>query len=791
MMGLSWAARCGRVAVLGGLVASGSLLFGAAGASAANKACPAAKSSTPTSCTFTSGTPLFTVPAGVGSVDVVAVGAAGGSGVGNYDVGAGGQGASVEDKTVPVVPGNILGIYVGTVGQSGASSNSAGIPGGGPGGNDTLDPTSSGWGAGGGGGFSGVVAPNDSPLVIAGGGGGGGESVTSQPAGSGGAGDTGSGGGTGGVGAFGGSAAGGGTATGGGAAGTNNCPNGNSSSATAGSSEQGGAGIDSGSDLVQDYSNGSGGGGGGGFYGGGGGGAGCTLRGAGTAYLNGTGNGGGGGSSYGITGLTNEQATSQPASVTISWAVPTYMKSFGSSGTGNGQFGSPEGIAIDPSNGVMYVADQSHRRIEAFDSGDNFLFSFRTTGPPLGIAGDFSTSPGMLYVTEPGTAGGVQMFDGSGYSYGFVSQVPGSGKPLLTGVAVDPSNQTVYVADSGNNQIDTYNEAGTLQGSFDGSSSGTPLDDPTGVAVDSGAGRVYVSDGQNHRVAVFDTAGNYVSAFGSSGTGAGQFTLPDGVAVQPVTGYVFVVDGTNNRVESFAPDGTYIHSFGEAGSGTGGFKSPWGVAFAPDGSFFVTDSSNYRVQKWGVPGPLASFAISMLKDWTAGTPTRVRVTAFDASGDLIESYHGLTEWQDIDGQLNGNPAPFSHGVSISMVTIANPAKGDKLLITNPYAGFTEETGPFNVLGPLARFVISVSSAPTHGTPFTVKVYAKDSVGNVLGNYSSPTTWSDSSGQITGSPAAFTRGVSTNQVTVANPYSSDHITVTNGSVTTKSAAFNIG
>jgi len=124
------------------------------------------------------------------------------------------------------------------------------------------------------------------------------------------------------------------------------------------------------------------------------------------------------------------------------------------------------------------------------------------------------------------------------------------------------------------------------------------------------------------------------------------------------------------------------------------------------------------------------------------------------------------------------------------VTIPNAYHLDKLTVTDSGASVTSQTGVFNVFGPLAKFVISVDNSPTHGTPFTVKVFAEDSAGNVLRGYHSPTTWSDSSGQITGSPAAFSAGLSTNHVTVANSYSTDRITVTSGSVSSQSAAVNI-
>jgi Putative Ig domain len=275
-------------------------------------------------CTYTSGgyaglTDTFTVPAGVSSVDVVAVGASGGTG-GDGSSG-GGQGASVEDTSVPVADGGVLSVVVGAFGGSGGYTNggAGGSPGGGgPGGDYPAGNADSSADGGGGGGYSGIFGPSDTPLVIAGGGGGGGSQPNvegNQDSGEGGQGDTGGGGGQG-VASYndppyqsGATGGGGGTSGGGGAGGSPGSVDGGtlSGNGTPGSSLTGGQG---GASNGGGYS--SGGGGGGGYFGGGGGGGGNY------------GAGGGGGSSYGVgPGLSSQQAASEPASVTISWLHTT------------------------------------------------------------------------------------------------------------------------------------------------------------------------------------------------------------------------------------------------------------------------------------------------------------------------------------------------------------------------------------------------------------------------------------------------------------------------------------
>jgi hypothetical protein len=246
-------------------------------------------------------TDTFSVPSGVSSVDVIAVGAAGGTGNcctsnGLGGGASGGDGASVEDTAVSVSGGDDLTVTVGARGQDGSPTNggAGGNPGGGNGGPGPYN------GGGGGGGYSGVFR-SSTALVIAGAGGGGGGWDEGLPGGAGGTPDASAN--TGG-GSFGSGFNGGGGSTTnmkGGVFGAGVFGGGDGTSGGSLTGGPGGAG---------DTGHVTGGGGGGGYFGGGGGGGGS-----------GGGGGGGGGSSFGISGLTNETATTAAASVTISYTA--------------------------------------------------------------------------------------------------------------------------------------------------------------------------------------------------------------------------------------------------------------------------------------------------------------------------------------------------------------------------------------------------------------------------------------------------------------------------------------
>src|SRR6266542_2750340 len=69
----------------------------------------------------------------------------------------------------------------------------------------------------------------------------------------------------------------------------------------------------------------------------------------------------------------------------------------------------------------------------------------------------------------------------------------------------------------------------------------------------------------------------------------------------------------------------FLFAFGSAGTAAGQFQLPHGLAIAPDGSIYVGDTANNRVQKFGPSG-------NYVAQWAAGTPGGVAV---DASGNLV------------------------------------------------------------------------------------------------------------------------------------------------------------
>ncbi|MEE9271486.1 MAG: FlgD immunoglobulin-like domain containing protein [Candidatus Krumholzibacteria bacterium] len=103
----------------------------------------------------------------------------------------------------------------------------------------------------------------------------------------------------------------------------------------------------------------------------------------------------------------------------------------------------------------------------------------------------------------------------------------------------------------------------------------------------------------------------FILEWGSFGTADGQFKVARRLAVGP-DGSVFVADRNNARIQKFTGGGVFITKWGSAGSGDGQFDFPFGVAVDDSGHVYVGERNNNRIQKftsegvfllkWGTPG---------------------------------------------------------------------------------------------------------------------------------------------------------------------------------------------
>jgi sugar lactone lactonase YvrE len=274
-----------------------------------------------------------------------------------------------------------------------------------------------------------------------------------------------------------------------------------------------------------------------------------------------------------------------------------YAFSFGSKGSGNGQFSTPKGSAIDK-EGNVWVVDSGNNRVERF-AGSNgaYLSKCGSTGSgkgqlsgPSGVAID---SAGNLWVTDKGN-NRVEKFSSScEYLSQFAVSEPEA-------IAIDAGGN-LWVVDRANRRVQKFNSKGEFLSQFGSEGSGNgQFNVPSGIAVD-GAGNLWVTDTKNSRVQKFNSKGEYLSQFGTNGAGNGQLSLPEGNIGIDSGGMLWVADTGNNRIQEFTPKGEYFAQFGSKGSGSGQFNAPRGVSVDSVGSLFVADQGNNRAQKWSRP----------------------------------------------------------------------------------------------------------------------------------------------------------------------------------------------
>jgi YD repeat-containing protein len=304
-----------------------------------------------------------------------------------------------------------------------------------------------------------------------------------------------------------------------------------------------------------------------------------------------------------------------------------YEATFGSAGSGSGQFKNPEGSAVD-AMGDVWVADEGNSRIEKFSSTGTVIGAYGSKGSgaaqfsePFGVAVNRTPGSGAIYVTDSGNNRIVELNAGGefleaigwGVSDGKAelevckssckAGIAGSGSGQLngpSGVTIDSAGN-IWVVDGGNDRVEEFSAEGKYLAQFGSKGSGNgQLSEPAGIAI--AEGEVYVVDYGNDRVEEFSPTGGYLAQFGSKGSGTGQLDYPVMIAVNSSSGDLYVSDAGNSRIEEFSPAGRYLTEFGTWGTGKGQLEDPTGLAVSATGKLYVSDQYNQRISEWQPQG---------------------------------------------------------------------------------------------------------------------------------------------------------------------------------------------
>lgn len=345
-----------------------------------------------------------------------------------------------------------------------------------------------------------------------------------------------------------------------------------------------------------------------------------------------------------------------------------------------GLFSGPSKVALDPSDNI-YVLDEGNERIQKFDSSAKFVREYTLLGE------DFAVDQyGFLYVLDPG-AGKVVEQDGTGNILGkFGSSGKGTGqfkKPAGVSVGADGS---IIVADTGNarvmrvellNKLKTNPLPSNTATKLSVSGPSRKLPYPAGQIAVHGDDEIYAHLPTQGQFVLLDREGKEKKRFGKSKGKTPDVTRgTDGFAVSPKLG-IYVSDTPNNRIQKFTLDGQWKANFLESTgmfdskSKEGRARTPRGIAINEDGSIYVANSGNARVDAVSPEGVFLFGFGPSVGPYTMEEPVSV---AWDKAGFVYLADRGLKRVFKTEpsgafitafGEPGANPGQFQAPASVA------------------------------------------------------------------------------------------------------------------------------
>ena len=255
--------------------------------------------------------------------------------------------------------------------------------------------------------------------------------------------------------------------------------------------------------------------------------------------------------------------------------------SFGSPGTGPGQFEGPGSIALNKRTGKIAVVDFLNDRVQLFDRECKYLTTIGDKGLdaerikfPLSVG--FTTSDEVIVIhAKTYKPNKISLFTEQGNFIKFISRHLIS--PCFVSVRDDGH---MIVCDPGDKSVKVLSPDGTRLVQY--------FNVPDALGYPASA--VY----HENKFFVLHTSHNYVRVFNNKGLYLYEIGNEESV-VGPFKGYSITIDAFDNLIVSdvknsclhvFSLDGKYVNSFNE------GIKSPWFVAAFVDNKLLVCDQIN-------------------------------------------------------------------------------------------------------------------------------------------------------------------------------------------------------
>lgn len=264
--------------------------------------------------------------------------------------------------------------------------------------------------------------------------------------------------------------------------------------------------------------------------------------------------------------------------------VYNFVGKFGSAGSGDGQFNTAKGIAVDAN--YIYVADRGNNRIQIFNRTTfAFVNKFGTLGAGNGQLNDpidVAVDSNYIYVMDKGNAR-VQIFDKSTYAY--VNKFSGSyAAGNYYAIAVD--NDYIYFLSTdlgGAGHIETFVKSSPFTPTLNvNTSAGNPGDMHINLSY-----IYYPRTVASPPIRVYNI---------STGALVTTFATINCYGISTDANYIYALDTDDDRVEVYdISTYAFVEFFGSPGAGNGQFNNPTSIEVYND-IFYVNDAGNNRIQ---------------------------------------------------------------------------------------------------------------------------------------------------------------------------------------------------
>ena len=383
----------------------------------------------------------------------------------------------------------------------------------------------------------------------------------------------------------------------------------------------------------------------------------------------------------------------------------TFLRRFGTHGSGDGQLSSPADIEITQNE--IYVVDRDNHRIQVFDKNGTYLRKWGSHGTgqgeirtPRSITLSFNGSVADEVFVADWDNHGVQVYDANGTFKRFIG---GNGSAdhqfqYVSGVAIGPDS-LLYVSSRNHNKIKVFETNGTYVRSF------TTIAHPSDI--DFFGDKLAVGNNEYNTVKIFDKNGTELGSIGSSGDSSapGEFKESYGLSYAP-NGELHVADHHNHRIQVFDSNNSYLRSYGMYGQAG---VAPYSFQITPEntyliscverhcvfeidenGTFIRMIATHQNLSGYGVNNPRSAFLASDNRVYIADT-SHNRIQVYERNGTFVRKF-------GTSGSSDGNfNQPYAVIVSPELEVFVADHNNHRVQVFDTNGTFLRKFGTYGTL----------------------------------------------------------------------------------------------